>query len=267
MPVKKEPSGRRSVDVEVEVPGTPEEVWEAIATGPGISSWFVPSTVEGREGGATKADFGPGMVSEGTVKAWEPPHRYVVETTEGPGAVATEWIVEARSGGTCVVRVVHSWFADSDDWDDEFEGHAHGWNAFFRILRVYLTHFGGQPCSTLQLMGTTSGPVREAWQTLLDGLGARGAEEGEQREAPAGTPSFGGVIEAMGDDAHPELLVRMEKPAPGIAHGFAMQMGEQVIVPMRLYLYGDEADGVIDREEGSWQRWMRDRFGQPSAAS
>jgi uncharacterized protein YndB with AHSA1/START domain len=51
MSVKKEPSGRRSVQVEVEVPGTPEEIWQAIATAPGISSWFVPSEVDGREGG------------------------------------------------------------------------------------------------------------------------------------------------------------------------------------------------------------------------
>ena len=43
MPVKKDASGRRSVEAEVEVPGTPEEVWQAIATGPGISSWFVPT--------------------------------------------------------------------------------------------------------------------------------------------------------------------------------------------------------------------------------
>ena len=46
MSVKKEASGRRSVQVEVEVPGTPEEVWQAIATGPGISSWFVPTEFE-----------------------------------------------------------------------------------------------------------------------------------------------------------------------------------------------------------------------------
>ena len=53
MSVKKEASGRRSVQVEVEVPGTPEEVWQAIATGPGISSWFVPTRSEerGRAGG------------------------------------------------------------------------------------------------------------------------------------------------------------------------------------------------------------------------
>jgi hypothetical protein len=36
MSVKKEPFGRRWVQVEVEVPGTAEEVWQAIATGPGI---------------------------------------------------------------------------------------------------------------------------------------------------------------------------------------------------------------------------------------
>jgi hypothetical protein len=43
MSVKIDPSGRRSVQVEVEVPGTPEQVWQAIATGPGVSSWFVPT--------------------------------------------------------------------------------------------------------------------------------------------------------------------------------------------------------------------------------
>ncbi len=41
----------RSIELEVEVPGTPEEVWAAVATGPGIGSWFVPSTVEEHEGG------------------------------------------------------------------------------------------------------------------------------------------------------------------------------------------------------------------------
>ena len=33
-----------------EVPGTPDEVWQAIATGPGISSWFVPTKFEDRDG-------------------------------------------------------------------------------------------------------------------------------------------------------------------------------------------------------------------------
>ena len=51
---------RRSIELEVDVVGTPEEVWRAIATGPGISSWYVPHEVEEREGGAATASFGPG---------------------------------------------------------------------------------------------------------------------------------------------------------------------------------------------------------------
>ena len=56
MSVKREPSGRRSIRVEVEVPGTPEQVWEAIATGPGGSSWFVPTEIL-VSGGPTKSDL------------------------------------------------------------------------------------------------------------------------------------------------------------------------------------------------------------------
>src|SRR5207237_6498700 len=61
MSVKKEASGRRSIQVQVEVPGTPEEVWQAIATGPGISSWFVPTEFEEKDGKpvAVKMIFGP----------------------------------------------------------------------------------------------------------------------------------------------------------------------------------------------------------------
>ena len=68
MPVKKDASGRRSVEAEVEVPGTPEEVWQAIATGPGISSWFVPT--DGRRACRRRrrsANFGPGMESVSTI--------------------------------------------------------------------------------------------------------------------------------------------------------------------------------------------------------
>ena len=69
MSVKKEPSGRRSVQVEVEVPGTPEEVWRAIATGPGISAWFVPTRSEERQGGEVMSTFGPGMDCPATADA------------------------------------------------------------------------------------------------------------------------------------------------------------------------------------------------------
>ena len=159
MPVKKDASGRRYVEAEVEVPGTPEDVWQAIATGPGISSWFVPATVEEREGGSIVCNFGPGMESLSTITTWEPPQRFAADSRDDMGpddpTVATEWIVEARSGGTCVVRVVHSWFTSSDDWDDQFEGHTHGWVSFFPVPAD-----GRRPRAEVRGLGGADQPTR-----------------------------------------------------------------------------------------------------------
>jgi uncharacterized protein YndB with AHSA1/START domain len=266
VPVQRDPSGRRYVEAEVEVPGTPEDVWDAIATGPGISSWFVPTEVEQREGGAITANFGPGMDSLSTITAWDPPHRFAADSRDDMGpddpTIATEWTVEARSGGTCVVRVVHSWFASSDDWDAQFEGHAHGWVAFFRILRLYLTHFRGQPCSAFQLMGVGPEPKSETWAALTGSLGLAGAAEGEHVTSPAGAPALAGLVERVGQPEYPEeLLLRLDRPAPGLAHLFALPMGGQVYLPIRIFLYGDRAAAAAARAEPTWQAWTSEHFG------
>ena len=163
MSVKKEASGRRSVQVEVEVPGTPEEVWRAIATGPGISSWFVPAEFEERDGKpvAVTLNFGPGMDSRSVVTAWDPPHKYAAqgEGWGGSPPIADEWTVEARAGGTCLVRIVHSLFASTDDWDNQLEGTESGWPGFFRILKIYLTHFRGQRSAMMQWIAPAAGTV------------------------------------------------------------------------------------------------------------
>src|SRR4030095_3685881 len=113
MSVKKDASGRRFVQAEAEVPGTPEEVWQAIATGPGVSSWFVPTEFEEQDGKpvAVRMTFGPGVESPAVRAAGAPPRPFAAEspgwTPEMP-AIATQWSVEARAGGVCLVRVVNS---------------------------------------------------------------------------------------------------------------------------------------------------------------
>jgi uncharacterized protein YndB with AHSA1/START domain len=265
MPVKKDPSGRRSVQAEVEVPGSPEEVWQAIATGPGISSWFVPTELDEREGGASVSHFGPGnsMDSVAKITLWDPPRRFVAETQEGPGTVATEWTVEARSGGACVVRVVHSWFASTDDWDDQFEGHTYGWVAFFRILRVYLTYFRGKPGSAFQVMGVAPPPTSKAWETLIGPLGLVAATEGGRVSSSAGAPHFAGVVERVGPQDFPELLLRLDQPTSGLAHLFALPMGDQIFLPVRFYFYGDQSADSASDEEPVWQAWMAAHFKPP----
>lgn len=262
MPVKKEPSGRRSVQAEVEVSGTPEEVWQAIASGPGISSWFVPTKLEERVGGTATSSFGPGnsMDSVAKITAWEPPKRFVAEAHQGPGPVATEWSVEAKAGGTCTVRVVHSWFADSDDWDDQFEGHSYGWISFFQILRLYLAHFRGEPCSPVQLMAMSVEAKEKAWDLLVRPLGLADANVGVRVTAPDDAPQLSGVVEVVNPPEWPGLLLRLDKPAPALAHFFAMPMGGQVILPVRIYLYGRSAAGVARDVETRWQDWLSRRF-------
>ncbi|MGH9813841.1 MAG: SRPBCC family protein [Candidatus Acidiferrales bacterium] len=270
MSVKKEPNGRRSVQVEVEVPGTPEEVWQAIATGPGVSSWFVPTEVDEREGTVTM-DFGPGMRSVAKVTAWDPPRRFVVESHDwGPNSplVATEWTVEARAGGTCVVRVVHSLFAETDDWDGQLEGTESGWPGFFRILRLYLTHFRGLPCSTIRLMAMTPETEAKAWETLVGSLGLAGAAAGQRRNSLAGVPPFAGVVEAVRLQATTPMIIRLEQPAPGIASFGAYACGGPVMVAMTFYLYGDRAAAAAAQHDPAWQKWMSEKFpsvGQPTA--
>jgi uncharacterized protein YndB with AHSA1/START domain len=266
MPVHKDDSGRRFVQAEVEVPGSPDLVWQAIASGPGISSWFVPTTLEQRGGGSTTSNFGPGMESTATITAWDPPRRFVAESKDdmGPGSptVATEWIVEAQSGGTCTVRVVHSWFADSDDWDQQFEQHEAGWLEFFKILELYLRHFPGEPSSPFQVMGVSHEDVTGAWATLTSKLGIANMAVGQTIASNLAAPVLAGQLESLGPTEHPGALIRLSQPSPGIAHMFPIQM-DQVYLSVRLYLYGEEAASVAPSAEESWQAWMAEHFPFP----
>ncbi len=69
------PDVPRRFELTVELPGTPEQVWAAIATGPGISSWFLRTEIEGREGGVLVTYMGEGAESRGEVTGWDPPRR------------------------------------------------------------------------------------------------------------------------------------------------------------------------------------------------
>jgi hypothetical protein len=179
--------------------------------------------------------------------------------------LATEWIVETRSGGKCVVRVVHSLFTTADDWDNQLESSEGGWPGFFDILRLYLTHFRGQPCSAFQLMAVAPEPDSSAWNVLTGSLGLTGAAVGERRATPASSPRLAAVVESAGDGEHPcSLLLRLEQPTSGIAHLFALAMGGQVYLSLRFYLYGDQAPAIVARDEPLWQAWLNTHF--PAAA-
>lgn len=267
MSVKKDESGRRWVEMEVEVPGSPQEVWEAMATGPGISAWFVPTDVEEKVGGKIEFHMGPGMESIGEVTEWQPPHRFgYVERDWMPGApeVATEIVVETRSGDTCVVRMVHSFFTTEDDWDDQLESFEQGWPGFFRVLHLRMTHFRGLPSARVQAMGSSPDPEPETWHRLLGLLGLEGAEEGtpwqSSKELPEGAGSVRRVSE--GPTGH-EALILLERPVPGVFTAGSFTWGKSVYVGIGIYFYGDEAASAAEHQDPRWQAWTQEHFPPP----
>ena len=85
MPVIKDDQGKHFIELNFEMPATPEQVWQAIATGPGISAWFVPSEVEEQQGGKVVFHLGPGMDSTGHVTVWDPPRKFAYEEPSWSG--------------------------------------------------------------------------------------------------------------------------------------------------------------------------------------
>jgi hypothetical protein len=271
MSVKKEPSGRRYTQVEVELPGTPEEVWQAIATGPGISSWFLPTEVE-EQGGkpvAIKLNFGPGMEPRSAVTAWDPPRMYATEADgfiPGSPPIANEWTVEARGGGICVLRIVQSLFASTDDWDNQLESAKSGLAGFLGILRIYLTHFRGQRSVMMRWTGPVAGTEAEAWETLTEALGVKGLSVGQRYTAPAGVPAFRGVAEYVTLNPY-DALLRLDKPGPGVAALGTFSMGGPSMVALHFYFYGDQAAGTVAHETPLWEAWFQKRFPMPTEPS
>lgn len=247
----------RSIELEIEVPGTPEEVWRAIATGPGITSWYVPHTVEEREGGAATARFGPGPEMEvpGRVAAWEPPNRIVFDGGEGVGGMAFEWLVEARDGGTCIVRLVNSGFGEGGEWDDQFDAMTAGWKMFLSNLVLHLTHFGGRSATASLPTAMWPEPNDSAWARLCEALDIPAhLAVGDRVDVSAtGAPALGGVVA----EATPSRIsVVLDAPVPGTALIAAEAMGDHSQVSVWSYLYGAEADAAVERDEPRWQSWL-----------
>lgn len=248
----------RTIRLEVEVPGTPEEVWEAVATGPGIASWFVPAEVAEHAGGRVSLEFAPGMVETGEVTAWEPPHRFAyVAPAEGERRLAYEWLVEARAGGTCVVRLVNSGFGPDADWDADYDGMQRGWTMFLQMLRLGRTHFPGQRCRPVLASTAVANAPAAAWPELTEALGVDiELAEGTRASGAGGPQPLAGTVAW----AAPEMrLLVLEAPVPGLALVAAEPSGSGSY--LSVWIYG-RAEGV---DGDAWRSWLAERFPAPES--
>lgn len=144
----------RAHETRITIDAPVEAVWRALTDPEEISRWFAPRmTVKPGAGGHMVADWGPGVEWKTFIEVWEPNrHLRLVETRDkvlsaspvdvplDPRRLVQDFFLESEAGRT-VLRLVHSGFGSSADWDTEYEGTRGGWAAcFFRLKQVWERH-------------------------------------------------------------------------------------------------------------------------------
>src|SRR5688500_2757970 len=158
--------------------------------------------------------------------------------------LTSEFLVEAQSGGTCVVRVTSSGFGTGAAWESEFwDDMGANWRPFFDNLRLYLANFPGQEATQLEVTASHPGDAEALWSTLHDALGL--GDEGATFELRGAT----GTVERVGER---QALVRLTAPVPGMLSVFAYGEGDgKATADVRAYLFSaDAADYVLRAEPG-----------------
>ena len=245
--------GEWEIITDEQVDSTPEQVWQAIATGPGLDGWFIGSTeVQPGPGGTLRSTMGD-YTDELSVTAWEPQRRVTYrsqQTAEG-GFYALEWLVEGRAGGT-VLRCVASGFLPGDDWEAEFESLKAGGAMYFQTLVQYLSHFRGRTALVVDAFGPPLADWEHGWRLITDGLGLASngtVDVGAMvRLTPAGLAPIEGVVFA----ATPHLLTVRTSDA---MFRF-VKVGPMAAVSHRIF----SADADRQQTHQAWQAWISQLF-------
>ncbi|MER5279544.1 SRPBCC domain-containing protein [Streptomyces sp. NPDC002809] len=234
----------------------PDQVWNAVATGPGNLGWLYPMEIEPRVGGkVTRGDA--------TVVAWEPPHHFAVRATQDGGFSNTlSYRVEPVDGGTSRLRMgihwVHTgvvddawqWDAKTDVAEKYVDFHQHA-------LAEYLRHFAGRPAVYI----------------------------GSQRPEPTADPAdFAALRRRLGLADHAAVGDRVMLLAPGPEHDpvevvvdwlstdfvglrgpdalYRFFNGSSWNVPVRLghHLFTEETDE--EQTTKAWTAWLNDTHPQ-----
>jgi uncharacterized protein YndB with AHSA1/START domain len=238
---------------EITLAASPEQVWDAIATGPGVDAWFMGrSEIEPREGGATSFTIG-GQTESSTITAWEPGKRFTHSTEPGEdGAfMAVEYLIEGRDGGGTVLRLVQGGVLGGD-WETEYEAMKTGWDMYLHTLAQYLTYFPGWTAGTVSAFRPGVAGDR-FWAVLQGRLGLGDAvSEGDRVSLSIeGLAPIEGVVDYM--DLPTFLGVRTDDAFYRFIHS-GPQRGDTVVLGHHLFTPGIDSA----KAEQTWQAWLYD---------
>ncbi|MET9344189.1 SRPBCC domain-containing protein [Nonomuraea sp. NPDC003804] len=222
---------------ELSLAATPEQVWEAIATGPGIDSWFMGRNQV--DNGVMRTAFGDYNPAN-PITAWEPGKRLASKapTADDGRFIAYEFLIEGRSESSTVVRIVTSGFLPGDDWENEFEAMRTGLALFYATLAEYLTHFTGRTAVPVTAFGTGG------YAALVDRLGDPATGDTVTITPPGQRPARGVVYHTSAQT----LGIRTADAMYRFVNGF----GGGVVAQHHLFAPGTDPDEA-DR---AWTAWL-----------
>ncbi|MGK5518747.1 SRPBCC family protein [Micromonospora sp. URMC 107] len=237
---------------DVELAATPEQVWEAIATGPGIDSWFMGRTeVEPGEGGRTRLTMA-GQVEESTITAWEPGKRLADRTEPAPDGtfMALEYLIEGREQGSTTLRLVQSGVL-GDNWESEYEAMGIGWDMYLGTLAAYLAHFPGRTAAPVSAFRPDAGGADRVWAAVAEAFGVAGpiAEGDRVRFTVGGLPPIEGVVDLAGLPTY--VGVRTDDALYRFLYSGA-ERGDALVLGHHVFATGQDPA----RAERAWQDWL-----------
>jgi uncharacterized protein YndB with AHSA1/START domain len=238
------------VQDEITVDASPEDVWQAISSGPHLNSWFIGhSEIEPGPNGKVRMDLG-GFVSESAITAWEPGKHLAYRSAEGPdGAwMSFEYVIEARGGGRTSIRLVHSGFLAGDDWETEYDALKRGDPMYLHLLGQYVTYFRGRLAArSIFAVGPNVTDRQRVRSVLREQLGlSDGVAEGARVGATLdGLGRVDGVVDYVKDEF---LGVRTEQGLIRLIHGY----DGSVIAEYHIFDPGTAQQQTSE----DWQKWL-----------
>lgn len=236
---------------QVEVDATPDQVWQAIATGPGIDSWFMGRNEVDDAHTTVRQSFG-GYRPEHRITGWEPMRRLAYGGDAAPDGrfIAYEFLIEGRDRSSTVLRLATSGFLPGDDWADEYEAMRHGGAIFFATLTAYLRHFAGRTASPLTVFGPAVADWPTAWRRLADALGLSGpAQVGDRVQcAPEGLEPLKGEVYFVNEQTLGVLT-------PDGLYRF-LQGFDGSIVACHSVFTPDLTETETQAMENTWRSWL-----------
>jgi len=252
-----QPTKEFTITQEADVDASPEETWEAIASGPGMDSWFMGrNEIEPQEGGRIALTVGDFTLTA-KVTAWEPPTHFSSRSDPTPDGVfhQFDYRIDGRGPSASTIRYEHSGML-TGDWEAEYEAMQRGDPVYFEKLTEYLRFFRGRFATPVNAYGPEVAAPDLAMAMYRHALGIDpAAVVGDAvRFAPYGFEPEDGVVDHVSDEF---VGVR----TADAMYRFIRAFNGQSMAGHHLFAAGVDQQ----RAEQQWTEWLNRLFAAPAA--